>query len=86
MRYEHPVEHERYERRNDETDVNHTVCGEGEPTVLSVFGDSVALRLFRSRDGTTGIFGSDTNAEEESEVRHHRLNNVSQVGQKSDRS
>jgi hypothetical protein len=80
--YEHPVEHEWHERRNHETEVNHAVGGKGEPTVLSVFGDCFSLRLFRSRNGTTGIFSSDANAEEESEVRRHRSKNVSQTDTK----
>lgn len=68
-RYEHPVEDEWHERGDYETYVNHAVRGEGEPTVLSIFCDSIALRLLRSGNGTTGIFSSDTNTEEESKVR-----------------
>lgn len=49
--------------------------------MLSIFGDSITLRLLRSRNGTTGIFSSYTNTEQESEAsrRGSEKKNVSQV-------
>lgn len=68
MKHEHPVEYEWHESGDHETDVNHTVGREGEPAVLSPFGDRFALGLLGGGNGTTGIFCPDANTEEESKT------------------
>jgi hypothetical protein len=50
--------------------------------VLGVLGDSATLGLLGSRNGTTGIFSSDTNTEEEPKDPRSQIKNVSQVQEK----
>jgi len=68
--HEHPIEHQWHKRGDHETHVNHAVGREGEPTVLGTLGDTATLGLFRSRNGSTGVFSSDTDTKEESKILH----------------
>ena len=71
-KHEHPVEHQWNKRGDHETHVNHAVCSEGKPTILSFLRDSVTLGLLRSRNGSTGVFGSHTDTEKESKISRRR--------------
>ena len=64
--HEHPVEYERYKRRDHETQVEHAFGREDEPAILSFLGDCATLGLLRSRNGSTWVLSSDPNPEYES--------------------
>ena len=78
-KYEHPVEYEWHESSDHETNVDHTIGREGEPTILSLLRDTLTLGLLRSCNGTAGIFSSDTNSEEEPMMSRRKPKDVSKV-------